>query len=185
MEIAGRKVGQGKTFIIAEVGSNHRGDIHCAKEHIDAAAEAGVDAVKFQSLNLAKLWYMPGEPVKELHSHIDLPEDWHLELLEYANHRGLLFSSSPTYLDAVRIMCDINVPFFKIASAQVGTFPQLVRAVALTGKPVFLSSGIADYTQISSAIKIFQKESNSIKHLAIFKIVLLQIPLIILHFFAC
>ncbi|GCE64761.1 pseudaminic acid synthase [cyanobiont of Ornithocercus magnificus] len=160
MEIAGKKVGQGQTFIIAEVGSNHKGDIQCAKEHIDAAAETGVDAIKFQSLNLRKLWHMPSKEIRELHSQIDFPEDWHLELLEYANCRGLLFSSSPTYLDAVRIMDDIGVPFFKIASAQAGTFPQLVHKVASTGKPTFFSSGIASYEQISSVIKIFQGEGN-------------------------
>jgi sialic acid synthase SpsE len=153
-------IGTGRTFVIAEVGSNHGGDLSSAKEHIDAAAETGADAVKFQSLRLDRLWYHPNPDLRALHARIDFPEAWHAELHAYAEARGLLFSSSPTYLEAVGLMQQLGVTFFKIASAQVGTFPQLVRAVAATGRPAFFSSGIAGYAALTAAVQTFRQQAN-------------------------
>jgi len=160
-KIDDHEIGTGKTFVIAEVGSNHLGDLVSAKEHIAAAADAGADAVKFQSIKLDQLWHAPTKKIKALHKKIDFAEEWHEELIRYAAKKNILFTSSPTYLKAVSIMEEVDVPFFKIASAQVGTFPQLISAVAKTGKPTFFSTGIADYSLISRAVDLFKKHNHS------------------------
>ena len=153
-------IGTGRTFVIAEVGSNHTGNLSLAKEHIDAVAESGADAVKFQSINLDKLYRQPSQSTRDLHAIIDMDEAWHADLKEYAERQGLLFFSSPTYLDAVDLLERLDVPLFKLASAQVGTFPQLINAVAQTGKPTILSSGIANYGQLSDAVNLFTEAGN-------------------------
>ena len=160
IDIGSHTVGTGRTFIIAEVGSNHTGNLTLAKEHIDAVAESGADAVKFQSINLNKLYKNPTQSTRDLHAIIDMDETWCADLKEYAEQRGILFFSSPTYMDAVNLLDRLDVPLFKLASAQVGTFPQLIRAVARTGKPTILSSGIANYGQLSDAVNLFIEEGN-------------------------
>ena len=154
-------IGEGRTFIIAEVGANHTGDLQLAKEHIDAAAESGADAVKFQSISLSKLYQNPSETTKALHAVIDMEEGWCAELKEYAEKRKVIFFSSPTYIEAVDLLDRLDVSLFKLASAQVGTFPQLINAVAKTGKPTIMSSGIANYGQLSDAVSLFQQAGNS------------------------
>lgn len=160
MNIDGFEIGKNGVFIIAEVGSNHGGSIAIAKDHISAAAEAGANAVKFQSLNQSRLYLNPSDSTVELHNKIDMHETWHSELKRHADKHGILFSSSPTYLEAVRILNKVDVPFFKIASAQAGTFPQLIEAVAKTEKPVLFSTGISDYQGISRNISAFKRAGN-------------------------
>lgn len=153
-------IGGGRTFIIAEVGSNHGGSLALALEHIDVAAECGADAVKFQSLRLDRLYKDPPKHIRELHARIDMEEAWCADLLAHAKRRGVLFFSSPTYLDAVRLLDRLDVPLFKLASAQVGTFPQLIEAVAKTGRPTLLSSGIVGYSRLSDALLRFEQAGN-------------------------
>jgi len=154
-------IGGNRTFVIAEVGANHTGNLELAKEHIDAASETGADAVKFQSINLSKLYKDPSESTKALHAIIDMEEEWCAELKEYSEKRNVIFFSSPTYIEAVDLLNRIDVSLFKLASAQVGTFPQLIDAVARTGKPTILSSGIATYGQLSDAVNTFTKHGNN------------------------
>lgn len=161
ISIAGKAtIGNGRTFVIAEVGSNHAGSLTLAMEHIDAAAESGADAVKFQSLRLDKLYKDPPTHIRELHARIDMEESWCADLLAHAAGHGILFFSSPTYLDSVRLLDRLDVPLFKLASAQVGTFPQLVEAVAKTGRPTLLSTGIVDYGGLSDALVRFEQAGN-------------------------
>lgn len=149
------------TFIIAEIGSNHNQSLQLAYESIDAAKEAGADAVKFQSINVDKLYYNPSPEIIELHKKIDLPEDWHYKLKEYCDKKGIIFFSSPTYLGSIDILEEIDVPLYKLASAQIGTFPQLVEKVAQIGKPVILSTGIVSYSELETVAKIFRKANNN------------------------
>ena len=161
INIDGFKIGGKSTYIIAEIGSNHNQSISLAKETIQAAKESGAHAVKFQSLSIEKLYLDPSEDIISLHKVIDLEEHWHKELQAYSKSLGITFFSSPTYLDAVNILVDLEVPVFKLASAQVGTFPQLVRKVAATKKPTILSTGIATANQLRKTLKIFDEEMNS------------------------
>ncbi|PJZ61816.1 N-acetylneuraminate synthase family protein [Leptospira adleri] len=158
--IGDRKIGGDKTFIIAEVGSNHCQDINLAFETIDASVLAGADAVKFQSLNVDQLYSNPSQEIVDLHKKIDFPEEWHLILKQYCEKKGILFFSSPTYLSVVDLMEEIEVSLYKLASAQVGTFPQIIERVAKTGKPVILSTGLVDYGQIQKVVQIFKNVGN-------------------------
>jgi len=147
-------------FIIADIGSNHKQDLSLAKESVDAALEAGVDAVKFQSIQLEALYHTPDAQTASFIKQLEFPEEWHFILNEYTTKKGGIFFSSPTYLKAVDLLNEIEIPLFKLASAQVGTFPQLVEKVASLHKPTLFSTGIANYTEIIEAVRVFKKHKN-------------------------
>jgi sialic acid synthase SpsE len=162
INIGNKRIGNSiETFIIAEIGSNHNQSLELAFETIDAAQEAGADAVKFQSINIDKLYLSPSEETMALHRKIDMPEEWHSLLKNYCDKKKILFFSSPTYLEAVDILESIEVKLYKLASAQIGTFPQLVKRVAETGKPVILSTGLVNYGELEKVVRIFQKAGNN------------------------
>lgn len=160
ININGFEVGGDKTFIIADIGSNHKQDLTLAKESIDAAAESGADAVKFQSIQLHELYHNANPQTSAFIKQLEFPEDWHLILKEYCDNRNILFFSSPTYLKAVDLLEEVNVPLYKLASAQIGTFPQIVEKVAALHKPTIFSTGIAAYDEIIKAVNIFKKYGN-------------------------
>jgi sialic acid synthase SpsE len=161
IDISGFEVGGDKTFIIADIGSNHKQDLALAKESIIAAAEAGANAVKFQSIQLGELYLRPDQPTREFIKKLEFPEEWHLTLKEFCDSRSIIFFSSPTYLKAVDLLEGIHVPLYKLASAQVGTFPQIVEKVAALGKPTIFSTGIVASDEITSAVHIFRRFNNS------------------------
>lgn len=158
--IDGREIGGKRSYIIAEIGSNHNQSLEFAFESIDAAIESGADAVKFQSIDVDELYYQPSEQTKVLHQKIDMNEKWHRLLSEYCQKKGITFFSAPTYLKAIDILEEINVPLYKLASAQIGTFPQLVEKVAATGKPVILSTGIVTMKELKDVVDIFKRHNN-------------------------
>ena len=160
ISIGSREIGGGRTFLVADVGSNHKQDVQLALDSIDAAAESGADAVKFQSLQLNQLYLNPGASIRALHKQIDLEENWHATLKAHCERRGVIFFSSPTYLGAVDLMEDLGVPLYKLASAQIGTFPQIVERVAATGKPVILSTGLVSLGEIERCVRIFIAAGN-------------------------
>lgn len=154
-------IGSGRTFIIAEVGSNHAGDLKRAKDCIHAAAEAGADAVKFQSVDIDELYVEPSAKIRDLHRKIDMEERWHAELKELCDRAGVMFFSSPTYMRAVDILETVGIELYKLASAQVGVFPQLVEKVAKLGKPTMLSTGLVTYGGLERAVNIFRACKNN------------------------
>jgi len=156
----GRVIGGPRTFVIAEIGSNHRGDLQRALDTIDAAAESGADAAKFQSLCLDQQWYRPTPEVVALHRTIDLDEDWVPALKDRCDQQGLVFFSSPTYLRAVDVLESIGVGLYKLASAQVGTFPQIVDHVGKTMKPVILSTGLVTLEELDAIIARLKRIGN-------------------------
>ena len=89
-----------------------------------------------------------------------MDEEWHELLSEYCAKKGVTFFSAPTYLRAVDILEEINVPLYKLASAQIGTFPQMVDRVAATGKPVILSTGLVTMRELKSIVDIFRRNNN-------------------------
>ncbi len=149
-----------KTYIIAEIGSNHNQSLNLAKEMIIAAKESGADAVKFQSINVNELYHNPSQKMKKLHSKIDLLERWHYDLKSYCDTNDITFFSSPTYLKAIDILEDIDVKLYKLASAQIGTFPQLVDAVIKLKKPTLISTGIVSYSELEEVVKKFAKYNH-------------------------
>lgn len=155
-----RAIGAGHTFVIAEVGSNHVRSLETALKHVKAAAEAGADAVKFQSLNVDALYHQPSERIRSLHERIDLPEDWHAPLKHGCDELGLIFLSSATYPRSVEVMESAGVEIYKLASAQVAVYPQLIQQVALLGKPVVLSTGLVVEDEIARIVDIFREAGN-------------------------
>jgi len=165
----------GKPFIIAEIGSNHNGDMNLAKEIIDAAKSCGVDAVKFQSFNdkslICKSEYEANTKyndspkkhfgsLEEMVKKYYLREEQHYELKEYCDKIGIVFSSSPFSKEEVELLIKLDVPFLKIASMDINNFP-LLRVMAATGKPLILSTGMATLAEIDQAVRIIEKEGNS------------------------
>jgi sialic acid synthase SpsE len=107
------------------------------------------------------LYYQPNSKTAAFIKKLEFPEEWHYLLNEYTTKKGGIFFSSPTYLKAVDLLSEIDVPLFKLASAQVGTFPQLVEKVAALNKPTIFSTGISGYSDVIEAVRIFKKHGNN------------------------
>ena len=149
-------------FIIAEIGSNHNGDIDKAKKLINIAAKARVDAVKFQSIIFEELYInnKKNSDIRKLYKKIEFNENWYPELNTYCIKKGLFFLSCPTYLKSIDLLEKIDVDLYKLASPQVATYPQLIQKVAKLKKPTILSTGYCTFTEIDRAVDIFIKEKN-------------------------
>lgn len=167
---------QEAVFIIAEIGNNHNGKKETAIDLIDIAAESGADAVKFQTYKgldivtpqvLANEY--PGWDVKgfeywyEFIDSIALPFQDHKEVFEYAKKRGIIPFSTPTSPAIVDFLETLEVPLYKIASMDI-TNIQLLRKIASTGKPVILSTGMADDSEIDIAVSILKNNELAILH---------------------
>ena len=161
MLVGSRSVGPGSpALIIAEIGNNHDGSVHQAERLIDAANEAGADAVKFQT-HIAEAEMHPstptpphfGEPRWEFTKRMELTAEDHRRLKAHAEEKGLLFFSSPFSVEAVELLEEIGNPLYKVASGEV-TNPPLLEAVAATGKPVLLSTGMAGLEDVERALGI-------------------------------
>ena len=176
--IGERWIGDGEPcFIVAEAGANHNRDLWMAKELIAVAAEAGADAVKFQTYSAETLYskqtpkftYLEGLTDKstwDLIKEIELPREWQVELAEEAKKRGILFMSTPFDHRAVDELDALGVPVFKVASFEIVDLP-LVRHAASKGKPMIISTGLADYEDIQDALAACREAGND-------KVVLLQ-----------
>jgi N-acetylneuraminate synthase/N,N'-diacetyllegionaminate synthase len=165
MVIGDRVIGSGAPcFVIAEAGVNHNGDLDLAKRLIDAAADAGADAVKFQTFRAAGVvaedapsaaYQRVGEDRDtaqyELLRRLELDEEGHVALLQHAQRRGIVFCSTPFDLPSVDLLERLGVPFFKIASGDL-TYTQLLRRVASKQRPIVLSTGMADIDEVAAAV---------------------------------
>ena len=160
INVNGFEIGGKQTYIIADVGSNHMQDLQLAKESIDAAKEAGADAVKFQSIQVDELYLNPDKATRDFIKQLEFPEEWHKILYDYASEKGITFFSSPTYLKAVDLLEEIEVPIYKLASAQAGMFPQIVEKVAALCKPTIFSTGISALDEVKQAASLFNKFEN-------------------------
>lgn len=170
----GRSIGPGEpVFVIAEISANHRQDLTVAKATIDAAAEAGADAVKFQTYTADSLtlksdapWFRihegtawDGRTLHEIYAEGELPLEWHAQLFAHAHDRGLLAFSSPFDEDAVDFLDELAVPAFKIASFEIFDH-ELISAVARKGKPVLISTGVATDADIAAALEVCRAAGN-------------------------
>jgi len=171
VRIGERWVGDGEPcFIVAEAGANHNRDLTMAKELIAVAAEAKADAVKFQTYSAETLYskktpkfsYLEGLTDKgtwDLIKEIELPREWQEELAEEAKKRGILFMSTPFDHRAVDELDALGVPAFKIASFEIVDLP-LVRHAASKGKPMIMSTGLANYEDIQDAFSTCREVGN-------------------------
>lgn len=151
-------------FVIAELSANHDGDINRAQKIIEMAKSCGADAVKLQTyrpdtitLNSQSsefqieggLW--DGRTLYELYEEAHLPWEWHAPLFEHAKKLGIIIFSSPFDSTAVDLLEGLNTPAYKIASCEVVDLP-LIKYVASTGKPMIISTGMANADEIQEAI---------------------------------
>ncbi|MEO9186716.1 MAG: N-acetylneuraminate synthase family protein [Kofleriaceae bacterium] len=145
MQIASHDLAD-KILIVAEIGNNHEGNFEVACRMVEAAADAGVDAVKFQTFK-TRLFTSNADPARfERLSKFELTQDQFRKLAELATSRGLVFFSTPLDLESARFLAPI-VPVFKVASGDNNFWP-LIEFVAGSGKPVIISTGMADLAQI-------------------------------------
>jgi N,N'-diacetyllegionaminate synthase len=155
-----------KVFIIAEAGVNHNGCIETAKKLIDVAAEAGVDAVKFQtfkaenlvSKNAQKAEYQKqtteaNESQFEMIKKLELDVDTHKELMAYCASKKILFLSTPFDHDSIDLLVALKLELFKIPSGEITNLPYL-RHIGSLNKQVILSTGMADLGEIEDALDI-------------------------------
>ncbi len=154
-------------FVIAEAGVNYEGDIRIAKKMIDEAAQAGADAVKFQTYKAEKLavsnspayWDTTQTQRQFFKQYDQFGEEEYALLAEHCRKRNVVFLSTPFYQEAVDFL-DKLVPAFKIASADITNFPFL-RYVARKHKPILLSTGASTLEEIKSAVELIEEEGNS------------------------
>ena len=165
IEIAGRTISNDhEPYIIAEMSANHNGNIETAFRIIEEAKKAGADALKIQTytpdtitLNSdlpdfqikGGLW--DGKTLYELYEWAHTPWEWHKPLFDHAKKVGITIFSSPFDTTAVDLLEDLNAPAYKIASFEAVDLA-LIRYVAATGKPMIISTGMANAQEIEEAI---------------------------------
>jgi pseudaminic acid synthase len=171
IRIGDRAVGAGeRCFVIAEAGANHNRDLGMAKELIDVAADAGADAVKFQTYSAETLYskktprfsYLEGVSDKEtwdLIKSIELPRQWQGELAAHARTRGIQFFSAPFDHRAVDELEALGVPAYKIASFEIVDL-SLIGYAAAKQRPMILSTGLATYEDIADALQACAAAGN-------------------------
>ena len=160
-------------YIIAEIGQNHNGDINIAKKLIDMSVRCGANAVKFQKRHIPsdltkeaydKPYLGPnsfGSTYGEHREFLELSEEEHLELKEYANASGITYFITPTDVESVEMAERVGVPFYKVASRDLTNIP-LLDYVAATRKPVIVSTGMATEDDIKDALKVMEDRPESI-----------------------
>ncbi len=165
MTIAGRHIGPDHPpYVIAELSANHNGSLDAALKLIDEAKACGADAVKIQTYRAdtitidcdgeefrieGGLW--AGKRLYDLYQEAHTPWEWHAELFRHAAQVGITLFSSPFDKTAVDLLEQLNAPAYKIASFEAIDLP-LIRYVAQTGKPMIISTGMADAEEIAEAI---------------------------------
>lgn len=162
--IAGRRIGASEPpYVIAELSANHNGSLDRALALVDAARDAGASAIKIQTYRpdtitldsdaedfriRGGLW--DGRTLYDLYQEAHLPWDWHAPLFERASARGITIFSSPFDRSAIDLLEDLGAPAYKIASFEAIDLP-LIRYAASTGKPMIISTGMADADEIAEA----------------------------------
>jgi pseudaminic acid synthase len=161
------KPSPGKVFIIAEMSGNHNQSLERALEIVDAAADAGVDALKIQTYTAdtmtldvgteqfaitdqKSLW--KGKSLYKLYQEAHTPWEWHRPIFERCRERGMIGFSTPFDATAVDFLETLDVPLYKIASFENTDLP-LIRKVAATGKPMIISTGMASVSELDETVQ--------------------------------
>lgn len=173
--IDGREISQtAPSYIIAEMSANHLMDKDRAMRIIDAAADAGADAIKLQTytadtitidcdneyfqIKQGTIW--DGTTLHKLYQEAYMPWDWQADLMAHARERGIACFSSPFDPTAVDFLESIDCPAYKVASFEITDIP-LIRKIARLGKPVIMSTGISEMADIERAVNACKEEGNT------------------------
>ena len=163
-----------KVIIIAEAGVNHNGDFANAKKLILAAANAGADYVKFQTFKADKLvskdaqkaeyqkanLKVDGDMQFDMLKKLEMSEQWHYDLINYANDCGIKFLSTGFDEDSIDFLDSLKIDLFKVPSGEITNKPYLEH-IAKKGKPVVISTGMSNLHEIKDAIEVFEKNQIS------------------------
>lgn len=168
IDLGNKKIGEGyPPFVVAEMSGNHNQSLERAFDIVDAAAEAGVDAVKIQTYTAdtmtidfqereffiddpKSLWR--GESLYDLYQKAHTPWEWHQPIFERCRRQGLIYFSAPFDTTAVDFLESLGAPLYKIASFENIDLP-LIRKVSETKKPLIISTGMATLSEISEAVQ--------------------------------
>jgi N-acetylneuraminate synthase/N,N'-diacetyllegionaminate synthase len=175
VRIGNRFVGPGyPVFVIAEIGVNHNGDLELARQLITCAAEAGADAVKFQSFKAERLVtetapkaaYQlattdPAESQKAMLDKLELSADAHKMLRAFANTAGVIFLSTPFDEESADLLEELGVPAFKVSSGDL-TNVLLLEHIAKKRRPTILSTGMATLEDVAEAVEVFRSEGTEV-----------------------
>ena len=170
-EIGDRAIGPSEpTYVIAEAGSNHNGDLDTAKELIDVAADAGADAVKFQTFRAEDLYVDdrdmvddPDDSTYALLESLEQPYEWIPELYEHCQARDVQFMSSPFDERSAEELVEY-VPAFKVASFTLSHHPFLEN-LAEYGKPIIMSTGAHELSEVREAVEVLRE--NGVEDIAL------------------
>ncbi len=163
-----------KVFIIAEMSGNHNGNLDVAIDTIRAAKEAGADAIKLQTYRADTITiesnkkdfmidddsYWSGQYLYDLYLTAYTPWKWHKKLFEVAKEENIIIFSAPFDHSAVDFLEDLNTPIYKIASAEITDIP-LIEYIASKQKPIIISTGMANKSDIELAIKTCESQNNN------------------------
>ena len=155
-----------KTFIIAEAGVNHNGSLELAKKLIDAACEAGADAVKFQTFKAVNLVSKKAQKAEyqkqttdkhesqfEMIQKLELDKSDHNELMAYCQQKKIMFLSTPFDHESIELLSEMGLKIFKIPSGEITNLPYL-RHIGSLNKQVILSTGMANLGEIEAALAV-------------------------------
>ena len=172
LRIAGQEIGPDQqAFVIAEIGINHNGSVEIGRRLVDAAVDAGADAVKFQMRDLASLYRGDGrldapdedlgsQYVLDLLARFELPPDDLCSLLEYATAAGITALCTAWDIRSMERLDQFGVAGFKVASADL-TNHELLRAMGRTGRPMIVSTGMSSESEILDAIEVLRSLGSS------------------------
>ena len=158
-------------FIIAEAGVNHNGSFELACKLVDAAKTAGVDCIKFQTFKSNKLVSHTAQKAEyqtettgdgsqvDMLKKLELSYNDFLKLKDYCDQVGICFLSTPFDFDSIDFLNSIEMPFWKIPSGEITNYPYLV-ALAKTGRPVVMSTGMCNVTEIEEAISVLRRNGT-------------------------
>jgi sialic acid synthase SpsE len=170
-----QKILNNKRIVIAEAGVNHNGNLKLGEKLIDAAKRAGADCIKFQTYkadelttkNAKRFWNWIGEKKKygSQHDSYSILDKFnfkeYLHLFKYCKKKKIEFQSTPFDINAVKILEEIGVKTYKIASCDITNF-LLLKTVAKTKKPIFLSTGASNINEIKNAVNLISKYNKNI-----------------------
>lgn len=166
--------------IIAEAGVNHNGSLDLARQLVDAAAEAGADYIKFQTFKADKIVSKLARKAEyqsknigdgddsqyNMLKQLEMPEAWHLELAERARSKGITFLSTGFDEESIDFLDTLHPDFYKIPSGEITNKPYL-QHIAAKGKPVIISTGMANMEEIKQAVAVFTEAGIPLEQITV------------------